>query len=475
MAVSRTELPAFEQVLAEQGFTNRRIHLIGVGGCGMYGAARILVQSGARVSGSDQKDFAGAGTLVGGGATVRIGHNGGQVDATVELVVRSAAVPDENPEVVTARALGIPIICYAELLGAITRTRRGMAIAGTHGKSTTTALAAHTLRHAGLDPAFIVGAQSTQLGGSSGVGAGPHFVVEACEFARSFLHLRPYSAAILNIDADHLDCYRDVEEIEATFGAFAANVAPDGLLVVNHEDPRAKRAARSAGCAVQSCGFGPGAYWRATNLRCRQGCYSFVLRREGRPLATCSLRIAGMHNVANALAAAALAAHAGAGLEAIAEALGTFAGVQRRMTHRGTGRGVTIVDDYAHHPTEIRATLAALRSRYAPKRMWVVFQPHQASRTRLLMDEFAAAFKDADIVIIPDIYSVRDTDADRAAVTSAALASRICLAGRAAHYLPGLADVCDHLERSVSAGDVVVTMGAGDVWQVADGLVQRIC
>ncbi|HRX86582.1 MAG TPA: UDP-N-acetylmuramate--L-alanine ligase, partial [Phycisphaerae bacterium] len=447
----------------------------GVGGCGMYGAARILLQGGARLSGSDQKDFGGAGALVSGGAKVSVGHAGGHVDESVELVVRSAAVPDDNPEVVTARCLGIPVIKYAELLGLITRTHRGVAICGTHGKSTTTALVAHTLRHAGLEPSFIVGADSTQLGGNSGVGTGRHFVVEACEFGRSFLHLRPHSAAILNIEADHLDCYGSIDEIEEAFAAFAGNVAPDGLLVVNHEDLRTKRAARRAACEVQSCGFGPGAYWRATNLRLHRGCYSFVLRREGRPLATCTLSIAGRHNVANALAGAALAAHAGAEPERIAEALATYEGVHRRMTFRGRGRGVTIIDDYAHHPTEIRATLAAVRQRYAPRRMWAVFQPHQASRTRLLMEEFVTAFKDADVVLIPDIYSVRDTDADRAAVTSATLASRICSAGRAAHYLPGLDSVCDHLDANVGEGDVVVTMGAGDVYKVADGLVKRVC
>jgi len=457
------------------GFAGRRVHCIGVGGCGMYGAARILLHAGARLSGSDMKDFAGAGTLVGAGARVVIGHAAGLVDDSVELVVRSAAVPDDNPEVASARTLGIPVIRYAELLGALTRTRRGVAVSGTHGKSTTTALTAHVLRHAGFDPSFIVGASSRQLGGSSGVGSGPHFVVESCEYARSFLHLRPHAATILNIEAEHLDCYRDLDEIVSAFADFAANIDPEGLLVVNHEDLRTKRAARFARCTVQSCGFGPGAFWRATNLRLYRGSYSFVLRREGRPLASCSLRIAGRHNVANALAAAALAAHLGAEPERIAEALATFEGIDRRMSLRGTGRGVSIVDDYAHHPTEIRATLAALRQRFAPQRTWVVFQPHQASRTRLLLNDFVTAFADADIVLIPDIYSVRDTEADRAAVTSQQMVARICSAGRAAHYLPSLDAVCAHLEKNVVAGDLVVTMGAGDVWKVADGLVQRIC
>ncbi|MCB9850402.1 MAG: UDP-N-acetylmuramate--L-alanine ligase [Phycisphaerales bacterium] len=461
--------------LLADGIAGRRIHMIGVGGCGMFGAARILLHGGARISGSDQKEFAGTGELVAGGAKVCIGHKTGYVDETLDFVVRSAAVPDSNPEVATAYALGIPVLSYAELLGELTRTQRSVALTGTHGKSTTTALTTHLMRHAGLDPSFIVGAESTQLGGSSGVGSGAHFVVEACEYARSFLNLRPHSAAILNVEADHLDCYRDLEDIVDAFGKFAGQIAPDGLLVVSHEDRVAKRAARKAACTVQTFGFGPGAYWRATNLRLHRGCYTFTLRRGGKPLAMCRLQIAGMHNVSNSLAAAALAAHSGAEPERIAEAMGSFTGIHRRMMHRGTGRGVTIVDDYAHHPTEIRATLAAIRSRYAPKRTWVVFQPHQASRTRLLMDDFAAAFADADVVLIPDIYSVRDSDADRQAVTSSDMVSRICSAGRASHYLPSLEDVCDHLERNVAEGDVVVTMGAGDVWKVADGMVERIC
>jgi UDP-N-acetylmuramate--alanine ligase len=456
-------------------FRDRRIHLVGVGGCGMFGAARILLRLGACISGSDMNEFPGTGELVAAGTRVYIGHRTGHVETATELVVRSAAVPDDNPEIVAARSLGIPVWNYAELLGALTRARRGVAITGTHGKSTTTALTAHVMQHAGLQPSFIVGAECPQLGGSSGVDAGPDFVVEACEYARSFLHLRPYRAAILNLEADHLDCYRDLSELVAAFAEFAGHIAPDGLLVVNHEDRTAKRAARGARCAVETFGFGPGAHWRATNLRAHRGCYTFTVRRGGRPLASCRLRLAGEHNVSNALAAAALAIHAGGEPERVAEALGNFQGIHRRMMLRGTGRGVTIIDDYAHHPTEIRATLAAVRGRFAPKRTWVVFQPHQASRTRMLMDDFVTAFGDADVVLVPDIYSVRDSAFDKAAVASRDMVRRICSAGRASHYLPSLDAVCDHLEQHVESGDVVVTMGAGDVWKVADGLVERVC
>jgi UDP-N-acetylmuramate--alanine ligase len=287
--------------------------------------------------------------------------------------------------------------------------------------------------------------------------------------------MRPHSAAILNIDADHLDCYRDIEDIIGAFGDFAQRISADGLLVVNHEDAFAMRAAQRAACRVATFGFESGADWRAGDPQAQQGCYSFNLLHKERILTTCRLNVPGRHNVGNALAAAALAFDAGAAPEKIAEAMATFEGVHRRMSLRGQGRGVTIIDDYAHHPTEIRATLSALRGRYAPKRTWVVFQPHQASRTRKLLDEFSRAFEEADVVLVADIYSVRDTEEDRQAVGSPRLVDRICSTGKASHYMPSFQAACDHLERNIAEGDVVVTMGAGDVWKVADGLVQRVC
>jgi len=456
-------------------FENLRVHMIGIGGSGMMGAARLLLDEGARVSGSDQNQFEGAGTLVSAGAVVRFGHAVGHVGGDVQLMVCSAAIPDDNPEIMAARAQNIPILRYAELLGQIMATRRGVAIAGTHGKSTTTGMTAHVFRCAGLSPSFIVGATSEQLGGSSDVGTGPHFIVESCEYARSFLNLCPHSAAILNVEADHLDCYRDLDDIVDAFGAFAGRVDPRGLLVVNHDDRAARRAARAARCEVQTCGFGPGADWRAVNLRARRGRFAVRLFHQGSPFAQVRLQLAGRHNVSNALSAAALAHHAGAPVEAIIEGLSTFEGVARRMSYRGTVRGVTVIDDYAHHPTEIRATLEAVRHCYAPKRTWAVFQPHQASRTRHLLEDFSRAFTHADVVVVPDIYSVRDTDADRMAVGSAALAERIAEFGQQSIHIASMEEVTRHLENHTSEGDVVVIMGAGDIGKVADELVERMC
>ena len=451
-----------------------RIHLIGIGGCGMSAAASLLLRCGARVSGSDVKRFEGLGQLVAQGATVHIGHDASHLPPDVDRVVISAAIPPTNPEWVAARERKLTVIRYAELLGEIMDSRRGIAVAGTHGKSTTTALLAHIFRTAGFDPSFIVGARSAQLGGSSGVGRGEHFIVEACEYARSFLALRPAAAGILNIDADHLDCYQDLEDIRTAFAAFGAVVRPGGLLITPYSERGVAEAAQARGVRHETFGFRPGANWQADQLHADRGCYAFEAVYNGQGLFTTRLQLAGVHNVSNALLAAALAHHESVSPAAIAEGIATFEGIDRRMTRRDAGRGVTIIDDYAHHPTEIAATLQAINDRYQPKRTWVVFQPHQASRTRRLMHEFARAFGAADVVIVVDIYCVRDSAEDRAQTRSSDLVALIHENGGDARYIGPLADVTRHVQENVTDGDLVVTMGAGDVWKIADELVQRV-
>ncbi len=455
-------------------FRDRRVHLIGIGGCGMSGAAAMLLDMGASVSGSDLGQFEGLGALVSSGARIAIGHRSEQVHPDTDLVVMSAAVPDTNPELVEARRRNLPVIKYAQLLGQLMSHRVGVAIAGTHGKSTTTALAAWLFRDSGLDPSFIFGARSEQLGGPSGVGRGDQFVVEACEFDRSFLQLRPHYAAILNIERDHLDCYNDFDDLIDAFSSFAGQVEPSGLLICNGEDPIACRAARAAVACVETFGFDESADWRAVNLECELGCYRFDVEYHGRNLFSTSLCIPGRYNVANALAAAALAHHAGADVDALAKAMPEFFGIQRRLSWCGQGRGITIVDDYAHHPTEIKVTIGAARARYQPKRTLVVFQPHQYARTCDLMDEFAEAFAQADEVIVPDIYAAREPGA-RAAEGSAELVDRIRARGGRARYRATLPDAAKHVLAEARAGDLVVTMGAGDVWKIADELVGKLC
>jgi UDP-N-acetylmuramate--alanine ligase len=461
-------------MILEGLLVGKRFHLVGIGGCGMSSVARLLLDSGAMVSGSDMNPFGGAGSLVEAGATIQIPHDANHLRDDVDLVVRSAAVPDSNPEIVAATCKGMRVVTYAELLGELTLLHKGVCIAGTHGKSTTSALTAYMMRLGGLEPSFVVGAVSDQMGGSSGVGSGDHLVVEACEYGRSFLHLHPHSAAILNIEADHLDCFNDIHDIRAAFEAFAENVSEDGVLAVNFEDDLSLRLAMKANCRVETFGFTAGADWRAVDLRAERGSYSFSLMHDGQVYEDCRVQLAGAYNVSNALAAAALAHHAGAPVESIVEAMATFNGVHRRMTCRGTWKGATVVDDYAHHPTEIRVTLDALRRRYSPKRMWVVFQPHQASRTHQLMEGFGRAFSDADFVLVPDIYSVRDSQEDLQRTDSSRLVERLIHAGVESRYLPTFEDVWTHLDGHVTDGDCVVTMGAGDVWKVADNLVGRV-
>ncbi len=451
-----------------------RIHMIGIGGCGMSGAGRVLAERGAVVTGSDLNSFAGMGTLVHRGVRVCIGHRAEQVEEDVDLVVISAAIPTSNPELETARRRGIRVVKYAELLGELTRGFHGIAIAGTHGKSTTTAMVAHIFREAGLDPSFVIGAQSEQLGGSSAAGAGPHFVVESCEFDRSFLHLRPHAAAILNVELDHLDCFESFEAIVEAFSDFARLVDVGGIVICNGEDRWAVQAAGAASASVESFGFDEDVHWRAVNLARDRGRYSFDVHYRGVPILSTRLKFPGKYNVQNALAGVALAYHAGAACHRIADALASFDGIARRLSWRGEGSGVQIVDDYAHHPTEIRLTIEAARSRYLPKRIIVVFQPHQYERTRHFLDDFAASLRDVDEVVVPDVYGARESG-EKELVGSKELVSRICEKGGRARYMATLDAAAEHVLENVANGDLVVTMGAGDVWKVADELVQRIC
>ena len=459
-------------------FTNidgRCVHLIGIGGSGMSGAAALLHALGAKVSGSDLKPFDGLGSLVARGVRISIGHRASQLDHNVDVVVASAAVGESNPELSEARRRGVPVVKYAELLGALMGLREGVAIAGTHGKSTTSGMCVHLFREAGLAPSFVIGARSEQLGGGSGVGSGPHFIVEACEYDRSFLHMRPRLAAILNLERDHLDCYSDLDEIVTAFGDFAGHVDPRGVLVCNGDDSNAMRAARSAKAPVETFGFSEGVDWRGVNLRIEGGHWRFDIVHADKIFLSSGLSIPGKFNVLNGLAATALAFHAGAQPSVIATALNTYAGVDRRLTWRGEGRGVTILDDYAHHPTEIRATLEAVASCYESRRTWVVFQPHQYARTRHFMQQFAESFDGIEEVIVAEVYGARESDDSADTVGSEELVSRIRRHGGQARYVARLEAVADYLADQLKEGDLVLTMGAGDVWKVADDLVERFC
>jgi len=455
-------------------FTGRRVHLIGIGGSGMRALAKMLLDCGAIVSGSDLSAGPALQQLERAGAAVQLGQKPENVPSGCDIVVYSAAVHEQNPELLAARREGCEVVKYSQMLGRLMSQRVGIAVAGTHGKSTTTAMVAYALRQAGADPSFIVGAQVDQLGGPSGIGSGRHFVAEACEYDRSFLNLRPDYAAILNVEEDHLDCYKDIAAIVEAFRCFAGLVSPKGTLVVNGEDRNALAATRHAACRVETFGLCEGATWRGVELQSHGGCVEMTVLYDRKHFCRVRVPLPGLHNAYNALAALALLHWAGLEGTDAAEALGGFSGAQRRLTCKGSIGGITVLDDYAHHPTEIQASLRAIREHYEPKRLLCVFQPHQYSRTRFLLKDFARSFAAADEVIVPDIFFVRDSEREKDHICSADLVSQIRLHSGSAVYLPDFDRIVEYLQSALQPGDLVVTMGAGNIWEVADEIIRRL-
>jgi len=468
------EKDAADPAALRRDLRDLHVHMVGIGGAGMSGLAAFLLRRGARVSGSDMQTSLDVLRLAEAGARIAVAESAAAVPPDAEYLVHSAAVPDDHPEVDEARRRGIPVLKYAQMLGALMSYCDGIAISGTHGKSTTTAWLTFVLRQAGLDPSFVVGASVAQLGGGSGAGGGPHFVAEACEYDRSFLNLRPRRAAILNVEEDHLDYYANLAAIEQAFGEFAARIPADGLLVTNAEDERCLRLANGVGARAETFGFADHANWYAEQLELVTGCYAFTARHDGQPLGRVTLAIPGIHNVANALAVMALAHDCGVAWDALRPALEDFHGARRRLELRGEVDGVRVLDDYAHHPTEIQVTLRAARERFNPRRLWCIFQPHQHSRTRFLLASFAESFSAADHVVVPDIYFVRDSAREREAVRAADLVTRMRARGVSTDYIPAFDDIVTRVAASVAPGDIVITMGAGNIWKVADELLRRL-
>jgi UDP-N-acetylmuramate--alanine ligase len=459
----------------------RRFHFIGAGGVGMSGLARLLIKNEAIVSGSDQTASEVTDALQALGARIGIGHDGGNLGSQTGVVVISAAITEDNPELKLARERGCDVYKYAEMLGVLMNRYEGIAISGSHGKSTTGGWLAYCLCRAGLDPNFVIGADITQLGGSSGVGDGRHFVAEACEYDRSFLNLKPRIAAILNIEQDHLDYYKDEDDIVAAFTDFALGIRAGGLLIANGQDRNVAKVLMNSGLRgndsslrCETFGYETTCNYCARNLRLANGLYKFDVYHDGELLGTTKAALPGEHNVLNALAVVAMAVNAGMEPKRVLELLPEFAGVERRLTLKGRFGEVTVVDDYAHHPTEIKASLQAVRQRYQPRRLWCVFQPHQYSRTRFLLDDFGDSFGQADVTIVPEIYFVRDSIESKKEINSQMLAERIRAGGSEALFIDGFSRICDYLIANVTADDLVVTMGAGDVWKVADEYLQRV-
>ena len=455
-------------------FTGQHVHFIGIGGCGMSGLARMLLDAGAIVTGSDPKLNAATARLADLGASITCDQSGAMLSEKTDLVVRTAAIPWTNREYLRARELGLSQIKYAQLLGQVMSERLGVAVSGTHGKSTTTAMISFALLECGADPSFVIGGTVPQLGGSSRSGSGPAFVVEACEFDRSFHNYPPRIAVITNIEADHLDCYPGgIDEIVQSFRIFAARVPADGLIIANGQDARVRQAVEGLAGKPEWVGLGDmgGLDWSTTISGADQGRYRGEVFHKGKMVAKLRLALAGRHNVFNATAALAACAACEVDPAKAAEALARFTGVDRRMSELGRFNGAIVVDDYGHHPTEIRTTLRAAREKFTPKRLICVFQPHQHSRTRFLLDDFAQSFADADLTILPEIYAARDTDADKRSVSTADLVARIRGHGQAAMHLSTFAEILQYLRQEAREGDLIVTMGAGNICDIGRELV----
>ncbi len=443
--------------------TARSIHLVGIGGAGMSGLARLAAAAGYRVSGSDREDSETLAALREAGIAARAGHDAAALPADAAALVVSTAIADDNPELAEARRRGLPVLHRSELLAELMAGRRGLAVAGAHGKLTTSAMLVAVLG----DASAAVGAT---IAGGAGTGAlwggGPWFVAEADESDRSLLNLSPEAAILLNVDHDHHATFATMDDVREVFRAFVARLPADGLLVVG-PDAEARACAEGAPCALRLVGDAPGAWGRAEPGRGGPG-FALALadgRRIDVPLA-----LAGRHNADNAACALALADWCGVPPSRAAARLAGFAGVGRRMEHRGRAGGVEVVDDYAHHPAEIRATLAAARERGA-RRVVVVFQPHLPSRTRALAAELGAALGDADVVVVTEVYLAREPPDPRA--TGRAVAERVPAPARAVHA-PTLADAADAALAEVRPGDLLITMGAGDVTLLGKELVARL-
>lgn len=441
-------------------FSGMHVHLIGIGGAGLSAVARVLLEQGSNVSGSDLIVSSVAEDLARDGATVFEGHHAGHIH-DADVVVASSAVPEENAEIQAARAAGIPVLRRPAFLARMMEGKRVVAVAGTHGKTTTSAMMATILLDAGRDPSFIVGGVLAGLSTNARAGKSKLFVIEADEYERTFLSLAPEVAVITNVEHDHPDCYPTFQAFRRAFESFAALVPERGLLSVCADDPVAEQIGRmhNGSQAVRFFGLGEAAEWRAEEVRPNfAGGVDFLAMHAQETLGLVRLRVPGAHNVSNAMAALAVADYLQVPFRVAREALAGFRGVARRFEVKGVSQGVTVVDDYAHHPTEIRATLRAARERFPERRVWAVWQPHTYSRTKALLEAFATAFDDADRVIVLPIYPARETDT--MGVQSADVVTE--MEHRNAVVANSMEEALEELKGAVRPADVVLTLGAGD-------------
>ncbi len=448
------------------------VYFIGIGGISMSGLAVILKDRGFKVTGSDRSESDPVLALKDAGINVFIGQKKENIDEAkdVDLVVYTAAIQPDNPEFVRAKELGIPMLTRAELLGQImTHYHLPIAVSGTHGKTTTTAMVSKILLAASKDPTISIGGNLKDIGGNIRIGSSKYFVTEACEYTNSFLHFFPGVGIILNIDADHLDFFKDLDDIRHSFKKFAELLPKDGSLVINSEIPNLSYITEGLKCKIVTYGFDSSADYYATDITYDNfGNASFYINRKNGNKFKVSLKVPGKHNVSNALASVACADCFSIEESDIVSGLSSFTGTGRRFEYKGTVDGLTIIDDYAHHPTEIKATLSTAKN-YPHKTLWCVFQPHTYTRTKALMDEFAQALLLADKLIIADIYAARETD--NLGISSRTLKEKIESLGHECYYFPSFEEIEKFLLQNCTKDDMLITMGAGNVVDIANDLI----
>jgi len=446
---------------------------VGIGGVGLSAIATLLLERGYSVSGSDLRDSPLLRRLASQGATVHVGHDAAHLPPEAALVIVSSAIPPGNPEVEEARRRGLPVLKRADFLDSLTDGAITVAVTGTHGKTTTTALITWLLTAANQEPTFIVGGIIQNLDTNARAGRGKVFVIEADEYDGMFLGLHPYLAVITTVEHDHPDCYPTLADMVAAMTQFAMQIQRGGCLFVCGDEDTAWRIGQdcqSRGLRVVSYGLGDGLDWRADQVTRTGGGSRFTLWHQDQNLGWFEIALPGRHNVRNALAALAVVHELGLPPANLGPALAAFRGTARRFEEKGTAGGVTVVDDYAHHPTEIRATLAAARERYGDRPLWVMFQPHTYSRTRTLLDQFAVSFAEADHVIVTDIYAAREQNTlgiSAANLVAAMNHPDVC-------YIGPLEEVTEYLLQRLKPGDVLLTLGAGDGNQVGQAVLRRL-
>lgn len=448
------------------------IHFIGIGGISMSGLAEILLEERFTVSGSDWKASPLTEMLEAKGAKIFIGQHAHQITADIDAVVYTAAVKEDNPEFQRAKELNLPLLSRAELLGQMMKNyKTAIAVAGTHGKTTTTSMISSILMKADTDPTISVGGMLPLIGGNIRVGKSETFLTEACEYTNSFLSFHPTIGIILNIEEDHMDFFKDLADIRNSFRRFSQLLPKEGLLIINSQIENHEEITEGLPCRIVTCGLKPGDHYQAADISYDNlARATFTLVKSGIPCCQVSLGVPGQHNVMNALTALALADELNIPLETACAGLLHFTGTDRRFQYKGTVQDFTVIDDYAHHPTEIRATLEAAHQ-YPHREIWCVFQPHTYTRTKAFLTDFAKALSLADHVILADIYAARETDT--LGISSQTLLEELKKLGADAYYFPSFAEIEAFLLKNCLHNDLCITMGAGDVVNIAENLISK--